>query len=55
MLDDVETSDAEYSVVNSPVSVDGRVDEEAEKFIKRFYQQLKIQQRIAMTPSHEFH
>ena len=57
MLDDDEIFDAEYSAVNSPCRenevVDEKVDKEAGEFIKRFYEQLKIQQRIPMTPLSE--
>lgn len=41
--------------VNEGEVVDGRVDRDADQFIRRFYNQLRTQQRIAMTPKHELH
>ena len=41
----LRVTDSPFPVLKEEEVVDGRVDEEAEEFIKRFYQQLKIQQK----------
>ena len=46
----LRVTDSPFPILREDEVADGRVDKEAEEFIKKFYQQLKIQQRIAMTP-----
>ena len=41
----LRVTDSPFPILKEDEVVDGRVDEEAEEFIKRFYQQLMVQQR----------
>lgn len=50
----LRVTDSPFPIKEDEVG-DGEVDRQADEFIKRFYQQLRKQPRVPMTPMHEFH
>ncbi|XP_072965424.1 uncharacterized protein [Typha angustifolia] len=47
-------TDSPFPIREEEGEADGRVDQEAEEFIRRFYEQLRLQRSVANTPEYSF-
>ncbi|RWW68271.1 hypothetical protein BHE74_00024215 [Ensete ventricosum] len=49
----LRVTDSPFPMIDEGVEADGRVDREAEEFIKRFYEKLRLQQSVPATPEYQ--
>ncbi|CAL9199499.1 uncharacterized protein LOC135596022 [Musa acuminata AAA Group] len=50
----LRVTDSPFPMMDGDGEADGRVDREAEEFIKRFYEKLRLQQSVPATPEYQY-